>query len=236
MFSGMFFFNAGGWLLCWWTYSNLLLGFMYGFIASAWKVQGHIKEVHGLFICFNCDLETMRFEKHCVAQDLQQTHTQAQLLVHAEYENHYLNPQQKDPFTRHCNTGTHTTTRTNVQLPKETWMPAWRQMPSGKCGISSVCGLLKRQMNHTLDWLRTLKTDTEITWPHFDTQTEETRLNCQSTYGPWKMRENHFVCNGKCLRPAHRMIIWARNATCASKKIFLLFVETIYVHWTKETN
>ena len=58
--------------------------------------------------------------KSPVAQDLQQTHTQAQLLVHAEYENHHLNPQQKDPFTRHCNTGTHTTTRTNVQLPKET--------------------------------------------------------------------------------------------------------------------
>ena len=90
--------------------------------------------------------------------------------------------------------------------------------------------LLKWQMNHTLDWLRTLKTDTEITWPHFHMQTEETRLNCQSTYGPWKMRENHFVCNGKCLRPANRMIIWARNATCASKKIFLSFVEQIYVH------
>ena len=58
--------------------------------------------------------------KSPVAQDLQQTHAQAQLLVHAEYENHHLNPQQKDPFTRHCNTGTHTTTRTNVQLPKET--------------------------------------------------------------------------------------------------------------------
>ena len=54
-----------------------------------------------------------------VAQDLLQTHTQAQLLVHAVYENHHLNPQQKDPFTRHCNTGTHST-RTNVQLPKET--------------------------------------------------------------------------------------------------------------------
>ena len=36
--------------------------------------------------------------KSPAAQDLQQTHTLAQLLVHAEYENHHLNPQQKDPF------------------------------------------------------------------------------------------------------------------------------------------
>ena len=28
IFSGMFFSNAGGWLLCRWTYSNLLLGFI----------------------------------------------------------------------------------------------------------------------------------------------------------------------------------------------------------------
>ena len=30
MLSGMFFSNARGWLLCWWTHESLLLGFMYG--------------------------------------------------------------------------------------------------------------------------------------------------------------------------------------------------------------
>ena len=30
MFSGIFLSSAGGWLLCQWTYSNLLLGFMNG--------------------------------------------------------------------------------------------------------------------------------------------------------------------------------------------------------------
>ena len=30
MLSGMFFSNAGGWLLCWWTYDSLSLGFIYG--------------------------------------------------------------------------------------------------------------------------------------------------------------------------------------------------------------
>ena len=38
---------------------QFIVGFHVRFIASAWKVQGHIKEVHGLFICFNCDLETI---------------------------------------------------------------------------------------------------------------------------------------------------------------------------------
>ena len=36
--------------------------------------------------------------KSPVAQDLQQTHTQAQLLVHAEYENHHLNRTTKRSF------------------------------------------------------------------------------------------------------------------------------------------
>ena len=30
MLSGMFFSNDGEWLLCWWTYESLLLGFTYG--------------------------------------------------------------------------------------------------------------------------------------------------------------------------------------------------------------
>ena len=30
MVSGMFFSSVAGWLLCRWTYNNLLLGFMYG--------------------------------------------------------------------------------------------------------------------------------------------------------------------------------------------------------------
>ena len=41
---------------------QFVVGFHVRFIASACKVQGHIKEVHGLFVCFNCDLETMGFE------------------------------------------------------------------------------------------------------------------------------------------------------------------------------
>ena len=62
MFSGMFFFNAGGMITLLVDVQQFIVGFHVRFIASAWKVQGHIKEVHGLFICFNCDLETMRFE------------------------------------------------------------------------------------------------------------------------------------------------------------------------------
>ena len=31
MLNGMCFSNAGVWLLCWWTYDSLSLGFIYGF-------------------------------------------------------------------------------------------------------------------------------------------------------------------------------------------------------------
>ena len=31
MLSEIFFSSAGRWLLCWWTYDSLLLGFMNGF-------------------------------------------------------------------------------------------------------------------------------------------------------------------------------------------------------------
>ena len=37
---------------------QFVVGFHVRFIASTCKVQGHIKKVHGLFVCFNCDLET----------------------------------------------------------------------------------------------------------------------------------------------------------------------------------
>ena len=47
-----------------------------------------------------------------VAQDLELTHTQAQLLAHAKYENHHTISQQKDPLTGHCYTGTTQQTRT----------------------------------------------------------------------------------------------------------------------------
>ena len=32
MLSGIFFSSAGGWLLCWWTYDSLLLGFINGLL------------------------------------------------------------------------------------------------------------------------------------------------------------------------------------------------------------
>ena len=62
MFSGMFFYQCGGIITLLVDVQQFVVGFHVRFIASACKVQGHIKEVHGLFICFNCDLETMRFE------------------------------------------------------------------------------------------------------------------------------------------------------------------------------
>ena len=59
---GCFFINAGGIITLLVDVQQFVVGFHVRFIASACKVQGHIKEVHGLFICFNCDLEIMRFE------------------------------------------------------------------------------------------------------------------------------------------------------------------------------
>ena len=67
-----------------------------------------------------------------VAQDLQQTHTQAQLLLHAEYENHHLNPQQKvlsqDTATpghtqqeRTCNCQRNLNARLNANAFRQMW-------------------------------------------------------------------------------------------------------------------
>ena len=56
------YIQCGGMIALLVDVQQFVAGFHVRFIASVCKVQGHIKEVHGLFVCFNCDLETMIFE------------------------------------------------------------------------------------------------------------------------------------------------------------------------------
>ena len=114
------------------------------------------------------------------ARDLQQAHTKAQLLLHAEHEKYHLVTQQSTsirlPPVANPNK------QQGMQLQKKRPMPTGRKMPHTKCSLPSH--------SHNTNIIRfmlaspqILKSATETTQHPFDTKTKETKLNCPNTFG-----------------------------------------------------